>query len=410
MNAYFSTRPVLEFPVYSPESVFYSFSSIVEQAAKSPTIIPATIMRGGTSKGVFIKDSDFPAWDDVAKRDRVIMAIMGTPDPMQIDGMGGTHSSTSKLVVVGPSAQAGIDLEYTFVQVGVDLPIVDYKGNCGNLTAAVGPFGLFEGLVAGVTPVTRLVLWNANTRKRIIAEVPFQQSVMEQGDFQIAGVPGTGAPVVIRFLEPAGTATGKLFPTGRTKDVIETSGGEFEVSIVDVTNPVVFVRAADLGLAGIELPSSLNADSALLERLEEIRRKAALVAGVHEDEEKAGRSNVPAIAFVGPPQDYVSTSGRTVQAVDLDLVARIVSMRRVHHAYQGTGAMCTAAAARLQGTIPCEAAGGVSGGDVVLGHPKGMFRAEVDIERTASGEEKVTRISVTRTARRLMRGMVYAYC
>ena len=216
--------------------------------------------------------------------------------------------------------------------------------------------------------------------------------------------------MVIHFLDPAGTSTGKLFPTGRTRDVVGTSQREFEVSIIDVTNPVVFVRARDFGLAGIELPSSLNADPALLALLEEIRRKASVFAGVHADEEAAGRSNVPSIALVAPPQDYVTAAGRAITTGDVDLVARIVSMRRVHHAYQGTGAMCTAAAARLAGTIPSEAAGGRPGGEVVIGHPKGVVRAKVDVAQTESGDEKVVSISVTRTARRLMRGVVYAYC
>ncbi len=391
--------------------LIYNTLPKVEEAAKFLTTIPATIMRGGTSKGVFIKRSDFLEWDDAVRRDQIILAIMGTPDPMQIDGLGGTHSSTSKLVVVGPASQKDLDLEYTFVQVGIDAPILDYKGNCGNLTSAVAPFGLFEELMAGVEPVTKVVLWNTNTQKRIIAEVPYRQSVVEQGDFQIDGVPRPGAPVVIHFLEPAGTSTGKLFPTGRSRDVVHTSRGEFEVSILDVTNPVVFLRASALGLEGIELPSSLNGDSSLLEGLEEIRRKAAVLAGVHGDEEEAGRSNVPSIAFVGPPQDYQTAAGRTVDASDVDLVARIVSMRRVHHAYQGTGAMCTAAAARLAGTIPCQAAGGQrQKKEVVIGHPKGMIRTKVEVERTESGDENVTRISVTRTARRLMSGKVYAYC
>jgi 2-methylaconitate cis-trans-isomerase PrpF len=380
------------------------------EQTKLLTSVPATIMRGGTSKGVFIKRCDFPEWDDRARRDQIILALMGTPDPMQIDGLGGTHSSTSKLVVVAAASQPDLDLEYTFVQVGIDAPVVDYMGNCGNLTAAVAPFGLFEELVAGVEPVTKIALWNTNTQKRIIAEVPFGRSVVEQGDFQIDGVPHPGAPIVIHFLEPGGTSTGKLLPTGRTQDVVPTSRGKFEVSIVDVTNPVVFVRASALGLEGIELPSSLNADRTLLEGLAEIRCRAAVLAGIHADEEQAGRSNVPSIAVVGPPQDYVTATGRTIRAADLDLVARIVSMGRVHHAYQGTGAMCTTAATQLQGTIPYQVAGGGSQKQVVLGHPKGLFTAEVEVEAIESGGQNLTKISVTRTARRLMRGMAYAHC
>ena len=385
-------------------------SWMVKKTTSSPKIIPATLMRGGTSKGVFIKRSDFPEWDDAVTRDRIILALLGSPDPMQIDGLGGTHSSTSKLVVVGPASQPDLDLEYTFVQVGIDTPIVDYRGNCGNLTSAVGPFGLFEELVAGIEPITRIALWNTNTQKRIIAEVPFRKSVVEQGGWQIDGVPHPGAPILIHFLEPAGSATGKLFPTGRPKDVVQTPRGEFEVSILDVTNPVVFLRAGALGLEGIELPASLNADRTLLADLEEIRSKAAVQAGIHADEQTAAGSNVPAIALVGPPQNYVTAAGGSVQAGEVDLVARIVSMGQVHHAYQGTGAMCTAAAAQLQGTIPSEMAGEPDGKEVVIGHPKGMFRAQVEVETTESGGQNVARVSVTRTARRLMRGAAYVCC
>lgn len=368
-------------------------------------------MRGGTSKGVFIRRDDFPGWDDAATRDRTILAIMGSPDPMQIDGLGGTHSSTSKLVVVGPGTADGVDLDYTFVQVGVDAPVVDLRGNCGNLTAAVAPFGIFESMVRAHAPVARVMLWNSNTGKRILAEVPFDGSVVERGSYLMDGVPTPGAPLVIRFLDPAGSATGRLFPSGRTRDRLTTSRGDVEISIVDVTNPVVFVGARSLGLKGTELPAVLNADAGLLQHLEEIRRKAAVLAGVHADEERAGRSNVPSISLVSEPQDYVTAAGRSMVASDLDLVGRIVSMRRIHHAYQGTGAMCTAAAIRLAGTIPYELANGGRGReDVVIGHPKGTVSAEVSVERTPSGDEKIAMISVLRTSRRLMRGTVFAYC
>jgi 2-methylaconitate cis-trans-isomerase PrpF len=362
--------------------------------------IPVTLMRGGTSKGVFVNRAEFPSWDDAAARDAMILRLMGTPDPMQIDGLGGTHSSTSKVVVVGPGREPGVDLEYTFVQVGVDAAVVDYRGNCGNLTAAVAPFALHEGLVKGVEPVTTLTLWNTNTQKRIVAEVPFRDGrVLERGDEHIDGVPGTGAAIVTQYLDPAGTSTGRLFPTGRARDTIETSRGVVEVSIVDVTNPFVFVRAVDLGLDGRELPGQLNGDARLLQHIDEIRSKAGVLAGLHADEAAAARSNIPVFAFVSAPRE----------AQDIDLVVRVVSMKRIHHACAGTGAMCTSAAARLAGTIPHELAVARDPARVVLGHPKGTVTTDVVIGRPGAGELAVARVSLVRTARQLMRGHAFIY-
>jgi len=374
-------------------------------------VMPVTIMRGGTSKGVFVRQADFIGWDDAALRDRIIKALMGTPDPMQIDGLGGTHSSTSKVMVVGPGLREGIDLEYTFVQVGIDLPIVDYRGNCGNLTAAVTPFALAEGLTRAQAPLARVMMWNANTRKRILAEVPYGRAgVVEEGDFQIDGVPGSGAPITTHFYEPAGSVTGRLFPTSRPRDAVRTSRGEFEVSIVDVTNPFVFVRAADLELDCTELSSAVNANPEILALLEEIREQAAVLAGIHADSAAAAKSNMPAIGFVAPPRDYVTVGGARITAGQVDLLGRVVSVRRVHHAYAGTGAMCTAAAARLAGTIPHEvAAARGNGGRVTIGHSKGTVSAGVEIGSGADGRQTVTSVSIARTARRIMRGEAYIY-
>lgn len=372
--------------------------------------IPVTLMRGGTSKGVFITRSAFPGWDDPGRRDAIILRLMGTPDPMQIDGLGGTHSSTSKVVVVEPGHEAGIDLDYTFVQVGVDAPVADYKGNCGNLTSAVAPFGIHEGLAQAIEPVASVVLWNTNTRKRIVAEVQCRNGeVVEEGDAAIDGVPGTGAPIVTHWLEPEGTTTGKLFPTGRPRDTVSTSRGAIDVSIVDVTNPFVFVRAADLGLDGRELPTDLNRDAQLLERFEEIRRKAAVLGGIHGDEAAAGRSNLPAFALVSAPRDFVTVAGGTVPAARVDILVRVVSMRRVHHACAGTGAMCTSAAVRLVGTIPHEVAVVRQEDHVVLGHPKGVVGTDVHVGATASGAPTVASVSLARTARRLMRGEAFVH-
>jgi len=370
--------------------------------------IPATIMRGGTSKGVFIRRGDFPDWDEPGRRDNIIMALMGTPDPMQIDGLGGTHSSTSKVMVVGPAAAAGFDAEYTFAQVGIDRPIVDYRGNCGNLTSAVGPFAIAEGIMRGIEPVTRAVLWNTNTKKRIVAEVPVQDgAVVEQGDFQIDGVPGTGAPIVTHFYDPAGAVTGKLFPTGRPRDTVRTSRGTVEVSVVDATNPVVFVRASDVGVRGTELPLDLNTNTALLQLLEEIRQQAGVLAGIHPDEAAVARSNLPVVALVARPADYTTVNGRRVSREEVDLIGRMVSLRKAHHAYPGTGAMCTGAAARLPGTIPHEVAVVREPDYVTIGHPKGTICPGVEV---AGGEPPVlVRVSIVRTARRLMRGEAFVY-
>jgi 2-methylaconitate cis-trans-isomerase PrpF len=371
--------------------------------------IPVTIMRGGTSKGVFIRRADFPEWDDPARRDATILALMGSPDPMQIDGLGGTHSSTSKVMVVGPPARAGVDLEYTFAQVGVDKPVVDWRGNCGNLTSAVAPFAIREGIVAGTAPTSRVVMYNTNTGKTIIAEVPFDgTSVVEEGEARIDGVPGTAAPIITHFLDPAGAVTGRLLPTGRTRDTLSLPGGTVEISIVDVTNPVVFVRARDVGLAGTELPAAANADPALLARLEEIRARAGILAGIHETMESAGRSNMPVIAIVAPPMDYRTVSGAAVAAAQIDLTARIVSMRWIHHAYAGTGAMCTAAAVRLAGTIPHEAAAGrPREGWVTIGHPKGTVSVDAEVVSIGGSVQEVRRVSLMRTARCLVRGEAY---
>jgi 2-methylaconitate cis-trans-isomerase PrpF len=357
-------------------------------------------MRGGTSKGVFIRSADVPAWTDAAQRDDAILALMGSPDPMQLDGLGGTHSSTSKVMIVGPSRQADADLEYTFAQVGIDRPVVDWRGNCGNLTAAVGPFALHEGMAVGTAPAARLVMYNTNTNKKIIAEVPFDgTSVVEDGDTRIDGVPGTSAPILIHFLDPAGAVGGRLFPTGRPRDELRLPGGRVvEVSIVDVTNPIVFVRASDLGLGGGERPADLNADSDLLAFLEEVRSHAGVAAGIHQTLERAAASNMPAIAIVAPPQG---------DGGEIDLTARIISMRRVHHAYAGTGATCTAAAVRLAGTIPHEVAVPHAPiGWVTIGHPKGSVRADVEVVAGSTGL-CVRRVSVIRTARRLLRGYAY---
>jgi 2-methylaconitate cis-trans-isomerase PrpF len=368
--------------------------------------IPASIVRGGTSKGIFVREEDLPPSPE--ERDALILELMGSPDQTQIDGLGGTHSHTSKLVAISPSERDDCDVDYLFAQVGVDKPVVDYGGNCGNLTSAVGPYAIDAGLVEPVEPVTIVRLYNKNTRKRIDAYVPVQGGRSRvQGDHLIAGVPGSGAKIVLDFLDPAGSVFERLFPTGSPVDEIEIPDGTIEVSFVDVTNPLVLVRAADIGVRGDELPAEMNRDSEFLGRVERLRGACAWRLGLVDDPERAAHvtPGIPKLAFVSTPRAYVTSTGEQVHDEDIDILARIMSMQKVHHAYAMTGVMCTAAASRLPGTIPHEVAR-ASGPRIRLGHPKGVAEAEVEIGE-GSGGPTVRKVSVTRTARHLMTGEIF---
>jgi 2-methylaconitate cis-trans-isomerase PrpF len=359
------------------------------------------LMRGGTSKGVFVSDADLPAAGP--GRDRLLLRLMGSPDPMQLDGLGGSHSSTSKVVTLRPSERPDADVEYLFAQVGTDQAEVDYRGNCGNLTTAVGPYAIDEGLVQASAPVTAVRLLNRNTGSRIIARVPVTGGrAATSGDCVVAGVPGTGAPVVTEYLEPAGAVLGALFPTGSPLDLVHTPGsGPVRVSLVDVAGPVVFARAADLGLDPLLAPAAANADPDLLRRLEELRGACAVLAGLAADPATARAASpaLPRLALVG--------DGHPGRPGDCDFTLRVLSMQRVHHACPMTVLLCAAAAALLPGTVPHAAArlrGERSevGATVVVAHPKGTAAATV---RTAGGT--VHSVSVTRTARRLLAGEAY---
>lgn len=363
--------------------------------------IEGTLIRGGTSKGLFVRESILPPAG--SRRDALVLELFGSPDPLQVDGIGGSHSHTSKLMIVTPSNRDGVDIEYTFGQVGVDRAVIDWSGNCGNLTSAIGVFAIREGLVNAVAPVTTLTLFNTNTRTRIEQSVPIEAGEPAvRGDYAIDGVPGTGARVDSRFLDPAGGVTGALYPTGEPTDVLDVDGDRIEVSLVDVANPNVFVRARDLDLAGTELPADLGANATIVERLERIRAHGAVRMGLVDDpdEATADRPGIPQIAIVAEPQSFETSVGGRVARADVDLTARIFTSGTPHHAYAMTGAMCLAAAARLPGTIPHESA--VPGSAVTIGHPKG--RITVGVETTDGGVEHVT---VGRTARPLMHGRVY---
>jgi hypothetical protein len=358
------------------------------------------LMRGGTSKGVFVREGDLPTAGP--RRDGLLLRLMGSPDPMQLDGLGGSHSSTSKVMAVSPSDRPDTDVEYLFAQVGVDQAHVDYRGNCGNLTTAVGPYAIDEGLVRARAPVTPVRLLNRNTGTRIIAHVPVTDGrAATSGDCVDAGVPGTGAPVITEYLDPAGAVLGALLPTGSPRDAVLTRrSGQVEVSLADVAGPVAFARAADLGLDPLLNPAAANADADLLGRLEELRGACAVLAGLAADRDTARTTSpaLPRLALVG--------DGHQDRPGDFSL--RVLSMQRMHHALPMTVLLCAAAAALLPGTVPHAAArarGGTSGGGraVLVAHPKGAAAATVRMR----GGTAVHSVSITRTARRLLTGEAY---
>lgn len=363
--------------------------------------IDGTLIRGGTSKGLFVLESALPPPGPV--RDDLILELFGSPDPLQVDGIGGSHSHTSKLMIVSPSDRDGIDVDYTFGQVGVDKAVIDWSGNCGNLTSAVGVFAITEGLVEAVAPETELALYNVNTDTRVEQTVPVEAGEPSiEGEYAIDGVPGSGAKIESRFIDPAGGVTGALFPTGRAIDEIEIDGKPIEVSLVDVANPNVFVRASDLGLSGTELPVDLAGDDDLIDRVERIRAHGCHRMGLVSDPAEAttDRPGIPQIAVVSEPQTYDTSTGGRVEAEAIDITARIFTTGTPHHAYAMTGAMCLAAATRLPGTMPNSCA--APGKSVTIGHPKG--RITVDVE---TADDRVDSVTVARTARPLMTGHVF---
>ncbi len=370
----------------------------------SQSALPAVFMRGGTSKGLFFHRRDLPAAE--AEWDALFLAALGSPDPhgRQLDGMGGGISSLSKVVVVSPSARPGVDVDYLFGQVAVDRALVDYRSNCGNLTAAVGHFAVDEGLVRPADGEAVLTLHNCNLDQRIEARFPVADGrAAVEGETVLDGVAGRGAPIRLSFLEPGGAVTGRLLPTGRARDVLDVpDSGPIEASLVDASTALVVVRAGDLGLQGVEAPDAIEADAALGERLEAIRRAAAAAMGIAPESE-----SVPKVGFVAPPADAGTLSGARLAADEVDLTARAISMGRPHRALPLTAALALAAAARIPGSLAAEAARPAGGDDrapVRLGHPSGV--AEVAVELAAAAPPSLARLGVTRTARRLMEGRV----
>jgi 2-methylaconitate cis-trans-isomerase PrpF len=373
--------------------------------------IPAVYMRGGTSKAVFFHQNHLPANPDI--RDRVIMAAYGSPDPnsRQIDGMGGAVSTTSKVAIISPSKDPAYDVNYTFGQVSIDKPKIGYQGNCGNISSAVGPFAVDEGLVEVEEPITTVRIYQTNTKKLIIAEVPVRNGLYnEEGNYAIDGIPGTGGKVTLHFVNPSGSVSDKLLPTGNVVDVIEVpDDGTITISIVDAANPVVFVRARDLGLKGTEI-HEIESGEEIRKRLERIRSTVAVMLGLASSSQEASEisQDVPKIAFVSEPQDYQAVTGKVIRKDEIDVVARIMSMGTLHKAYAATGAICTTGAAKIDGTIVNEMIGetALNREEIRLGHPGGVIPVGVKLEKKGSTYE-YEEATIGRTARRLMDGYVY---
>ncbi|MCR5575526.1 MAG: 3-methylitaconate isomerase [Oscillospiraceae bacterium] len=354
---------------------------------KNVTKLPVTILRGGTSKGVYILETDLPA--DKAEWEPLLLRLMGSPDKKQIDGLGGSQSVTSKVAIIKKSDRPDADVDYTFAQVSVDKPLVSYKGNCGNISSGVGPFAIEKGLVEPKEGLTSVRIYNTNTDKIIEADVVTRDGFVEyDGDFAIAGVPGTASPVKLKFVDPAGTLGHGLLPTGNAVDVLEVPGyGPVEVSIVDAANPLVFARAKDLRLTGKELPDELNANAEKLDLLEKVRGLAAVKLGLCKDYTRSAweTPGIPKMTFVAEADDYVTPDGKEIKKEQIDLLSHMMSMQKTHPSYAMTGAMCTAAAAVVPGSIVQQVLAKDADTQFIrIGHPAGVLECGVDYQENGA--------------------------
>ncbi|MGM0521794.1 MAG: 2-methylaconitate cis-trans isomerase PrpF [Pseudomonadota bacterium] len=377
--------------------------------------IPATYMRGGTSKGVFFNLTDLPeaAQKPGEARDKLLLRVIGSPDPYQkqIDGMGGATSSTSKSVILSKSESPEHDVDYLFGQVSIDKPFVDWSGNCGNLSAAVGPFAISNGLVDPAripeNGVVEVRIWQVNIQKTIVAKVPITNGeVQETGDFELDGVTFPAAEVPVAFMDPA-DGEGAIFPTGNLVDDLEVPGvGTFKATMINAGIPTVFVNAEEIGYTGAELQEAINGNPDALTRFETIRAYGALKMGLISDiSEAANRQHTPKVAFVAPPKSYTASSGKDVNADDVDLLVRALSMGKLHHAMMGTAAVAIGAAAAIEGTLVNLAAGGGKRHAVTFGHPSGSLQVGAEAS-LIDGRWNIDQAVMSRSARVLMEGFV----
>jgi len=373
-------------------------------------MLRCVIMRGGTSKGVYFHENELPK--DIKLRDKIILDVFGSPDVREIDGLGGADVLTSKVCIIGPSNREDADVDYTFGQVIFDKPIVDPSINCGNLSSGVGPFAIDEGLVKPVEPMTKVRIYNTNTKKVLIANVPVKDGkAVVAGDYHIDGVPGTGAKIELDFAATAGTVKGTLLPTGKVKEKLKIDElGEIQVSIVDAANPTIFAYAEDIGIKGTERFPELIANAEIWRKAELVRGVAAEMLGFVKDRRNSAVENpaAPFSVFISRASDYVSYSGKVVKADTIDFRAILWAARQVSKAYAVTGTICTGAAAMTEGTIVNELLSerALKSGVVRIGHPSGIIEVQVDVKKEAD-EFKLKKAIVYRTARRIMEGYVY---
>lgn len=378
--------------------------------------VPATYMRGGTSKGVFFRLQDLPTvcQQPGEARDRLFMRVIGSPDPYaaHIDGMGGATSSTSKCVILSKSSQADHDVDYLYGQVSIDKPFVDWSGNCGNLSTAAGAFAIHAGLIDPArvpeNGVCVVRIWQANIGKTIIAHVPVNNGqVQESGDFELDGVTFPAAEIVLEFMNPSDDGEGSIFPTGNRVDDLEVPGiGTLNATLISAGIPTVFINAGEIGYTGTELRDHINSDAAALEKFEKIRVAGALRMGlIKTPEEALQRQHTPKVAFVAPAQTYTAASGKTIEAGDIDLLVRALSMGKLHHAMMGTAAVAIGTAAAIPGTLVNLAAGGGERESVCFGHPSGTLRVGAQ-PKQENDNWLVTKAVMSRSARILMQGEV----
>ena len=372
--------------------------------------IECSILRGGTSRAVFFRDSALPA--DRREVEPILLNVFGSPDMRQINGLGGATSQTSKAAIIGPPSRDDADVDYTFAQVSVGTPVVDWGGNCGNISSAVGPYAIDTGLVAATGELTTVRIHNTNTNQIIVATVPTRDGrAVIDGDYAIPGVPGTGARILLEFTEPAGSVTRRLLPTGRPREVVTLSSGrEVTVSVVDAANPTVFLLAAELGLTGTETPAEIEANTELTDVLEEARSIVAEQIGIVADRSVATTASpgLPKVGFVSPPREHEALTGEVIPADAIDLVGRVMSMQTAHRAYQATAAICTAAAAFVEGTLVHE----VTRADrpdpsvIRLAHPYGVMEMSVAANPRAD-DVHIAGVTIGRTARHILDGVVW---
>lgn len=357
---------------------------------------PCVLMRGGTSKAAFFLKDDMPK--DEKDWEAFLLDAMGSPDPRQIDGLGGANSLTSKVAIIAKSDKEDVDVDYTFAQVSLTDRKVDFKGNCGNISSAVGPFALLKGLVQAEEGITKVNVYNTNTDKVIIADVPTENGTYNpDGDAAIAGVPGTASAIYLNFSHPEGSVTGKLLPTGNTKDVLKVSIGEVTVSLVDAANPLVFVKASDLGLTGKELPAEYSKEQ--LDLLEEIRAAAARLCGFVDENDKVSPA-IPKMTLVAEAMDCVDIYGKTWNKDEMDLTVRMMSMQKPHQALAITGSVCITVAANVAGTVVADVVGQKE--SLIIAHPSGVVETSGVIE-----DGEIAGVSMLRTARMIFEGHVY---